>query len=225
VPTCPERGLFYPSSNPCHRTAKLQRAGCTRLCGTRLPLLPTPLSSSGAASPQSTLWPGGWPRAHRVASFWHHASVLVLNPACTEPIHVSIYSPTHYPVRNPPNPPPRRSASQLSKTAWNYGAIPLVFIFMYAFRGVCLLALNPIFKLLGTSESQEKRLAGRSNRPLARSTQHHPALNLPVSHLSTRYSHHHHTPTFWQVRTPPSPQRGACSPCLLQSCPCLALHL
>ncbi|KAL4430847.1 hypothetical protein ABPG75_006103 [Micractinium tetrahymenae] len=46
-----------------------------------------------------------------------------------------------------------RSAGHLNKTAWNYGAIPVIFLFMYAFRGACMLAFNPIFKLLGTKLS------------------------------------------------------------------------
>lgn len=46
-----------------------------------------------------------------------------------------------------------RSASQLNKSAWNYGAIPIIFLFMYAFRGACMVAFKPIFKLMGTSVS------------------------------------------------------------------------
>ncbi|KAI7841566.1 hypothetical protein COHA_004736 [Chlorella ohadii] len=42
-----------------------------------------------------------------------------------------------------------RSASHLNKSAWNYCAIPIIFLFMYGFRGVCLMAFNPIFKLMG----------------------------------------------------------------------------
>ena len=170
-----------------------------RLYGTLWRLLPTPSSSFGAASPQSTLWPGGWPRAHHVASVLHHASVL----ACTQPINLPIQSPTHYPLRNLPNPPPCRSASQLSKTAWNYGAIPIVFIFMYAFRGVCLLALNPIFKLLGTSESGW----GGSQRAGCNS------LDRPAGRKQQSPSCRDHS-TASPLHTP-----------LLQSCPCLTLHL
>ena len=47
---------------------------------------------------------------------------------------------------------PRRSASQLNKSAWNFAAIPIVYLFMYAFRFVCTLAFNPLFRLLGYRE-------------------------------------------------------------------------
>ncbi|PSC68844.1 Sodium hydrogen exchanger 7 [Micractinium conductrix] len=46
-----------------------------------------------------------------------------------------------------------RSAGQLSKNAWNYAAIPIIFLFMYAFRGACMIAFMPIFKLFGTKVS------------------------------------------------------------------------
>jgi NhaP-type Na+/H+ or K+/H+ antiporter len=45
-----------------------------------------------------------------------------------------------------------RSASHLNKSAWNYGAIPIIYLFMYGFRGICLMAFNPIFKLMGARE-------------------------------------------------------------------------
>lgn len=65
-------------------------------------------------------------------------------------------APNFRPASLKPSQPSRpcRSASQLNKSAWNYAAIPLIYLFMYAFRFLCLLCFNPIFKLLGHSESR-----------------------------------------------------------------------
>lgn len=40
----------------------------------------------------------------------------------------------------------------LGRSAWSFGAIPIIYIFATLVRAACVVLFNPLFKLLGAGE-------------------------------------------------------------------------
>lgn len=66
------------------------------------------------------------------------AALLLHTPSPPQTTHLSLVSCS--------------SAQSIGYSAWSYGAIPLIYVFMMLIRGGCLTAFNPLFRLIKERE-------------------------------------------------------------------------
>jgi len=81
----------------------------------------------------------------------------------------------------PSRPRARRCAQEIYKDQGSFQALetlwrlPFLYLAVLGVRGVCILLLNPLFKLAGTGASARARAARRAARALRRAARQHPA--------------------------------------------------